>query len=171
MSRDRIVDLNSTCAIMDKLKAEILSKRKVRAETDARPAKYMRRGDLEKLKEAEKGRTRTPSESRSLVMQVIILIAGCQLMQVISTLSRPLRLLRLVQKALWTLKLMRTHHRLQCWVAKRMGSIYRTRKRSDVYGRKDSLSVYSTSLTVIVDCVCVRLNCSRSEVVTKKVPA
>ena len=57
---------------MDKLKAEILSKRKARAETDARPAKYMRRGDLEKLKEAERERTRTPSEPRSLVMQVII---------------------------------------------------------------------------------------------------
>lgn len=54
---------------MDKLKAEILSKRKARAQEDARPSKYMRRGDLEKLKEAGKERTKSPSEARSSVMR------------------------------------------------------------------------------------------------------
>jgi pre-mRNA-splicing factor 18 len=57
---------------MDKLKAEILSKRKARVEANTRPAKYMRRGDLEKLKEAENERTKSPSESRSLVMHTFI---------------------------------------------------------------------------------------------------
>lgn len=43
---------------MDALKAEIASKRKALEEVPARPNKYMRRGDLERLKEEEERKAR-----------------------------------------------------------------------------------------------------------------
>lgn len=54
---------------MDALKADILTKRKAReAEMASRPSKYMRRGELEKLKEAEKSRTASPAPVGSVVI-------------------------------------------------------------------------------------------------------
>ena len=41
-----------TLSVMDALKAEIATKRKA-IEVDGRPSKYMRRGDLERLREQE----------------------------------------------------------------------------------------------------------------------
>src|ERR1700710_1830446 len=48
---------------MDALKAEIALKRKVvQSETDIRPSKYMRRGELERLKEEEERQAREEKE-------------------------------------------------------------------------------------------------------------
>lgn len=60
---------------MDALKADILKKRKAReAEAASRPSKYMRRGEVEKLKEeAEKERTASPIPTRTMVMRITVL--------------------------------------------------------------------------------------------------
>ena len=49
---------------MDALKAEIAVKRKALTEDTARPSKYMRRGDLERLREERERKEREEKEAR-----------------------------------------------------------------------------------------------------------
>lgn len=48
---------------MDALKAEIATKRKALEQVPARPSKYIRRGDLERLKEEEERKAREEKEA------------------------------------------------------------------------------------------------------------
>jgi pre-mRNA-splicing factor 18 len=57
---------------MDALKAEIALKRKVvQSEAEIRPSKYMRRGELERLKEEEERQAREEKEKERAVKEVI----------------------------------------------------------------------------------------------------
>lgn len=56
---------------MDALKAEIALKRKtVQDDAGTRPSKYMRRGDLERLKEEEERRAREEKEKQRVAQEV-----------------------------------------------------------------------------------------------------
>jgi hypothetical protein len=56
---------NLTLTSMDALKAEIASKRKAFENAPQRPNKYMRRGDIEKMKEEEERKAREEAAKKA----------------------------------------------------------------------------------------------------------
>lgn len=158
---------------MDALKAELLKKRKAQeAEQASRPSKYMRRGEIEKLKQAEKSRTASPAAPGSQV-KTSFPRYNC-LVSFIALSSRLLILLLRAHDQQAHLRLVQRHLRrylLMPRAAKLKGSISRMKRQYTGFVQKASLSAFSTSQTEIAAFGYERSNYSKSAGATKKVPA
>jgi len=128
---------------MEALKAEIALKRKSAQGDSNRPAKYMRRGEIEKLKEEQEKQEREVKEAKELEAKEAQKVAVKAKNRLVH--SQP-----------------PTHHnrtilgipRLQTLLLR--PSTSQTKRQFAVSASRANLSAYSESQTKIVGCVCVR---------------
>lgn len=158
---------------MDFLKAEIANKRKAIQEGSSRPSKYMRRGEVERLKEEEQAKLqRKPAEaplsSATVVWSPSNLTRSPRPNPSCSSESRiPHQLPELLAREVQAPNLKLPQHLQQSL----NNSTYRTKMLSDAYGPRASPFVCLLSQIETVDCAFVLLSSSKSGEETSRVVA